>query len=146
MKVLIVFSAIFMMAFTCVIYQGDMNLYMHEQETLKMIAEEAACQAALCLDENSYGEGRREFDKKAALEAVSKYIEDSRDLLANGEEYAITYVVHYEDDETGYLPENEKKNPSVTVDISAETDDFFRLPFLTKTEITRKSKYEIKGL
>ena len=51
MKVFIVFSAIFMMGLTCIVYQGDMNVYMHEQETLKMIAEEAACQAALELDE-----------------------------------------------------------------------------------------------
>ena len=57
MKVFIVFSAIFMMGLTCIVYQGDMNAYMHEQETLKMIAEEAACRAALELDESAYGMG-----------------------------------------------------------------------------------------
>ena len=43
MKVFIIFSAIFMMGMTCMIYQGDVNVYMHEQETLKMIAEEEEC-------------------------------------------------------------------------------------------------------
>ena len=60
MKVFIVFSAIFMMGLTCIVYQGDMNAYMHEQETLKMIAEEAACRAALELDESLWY-GRKAF-------------------------------------------------------------------------------------
>ena len=146
MKVYIVFTAIFMMAFTCVVYQGDMNLYRHEQETLKMSGEEAACKAALCIDDEAYGEGIKKFDYADAEKAVDTYIEYSRRLLAGGDDYNISFDIVYEDDERGYDIENHEKRPSVHVSVSAECDDFFRLPFLFKNEITRKSKYEIKGL
>ena len=135
-----------MMAFTCVIYQGDMNRFMHEQETLKMIAEEAACQAALCMDDEAYGEGIAKFDTLLAEEAVSTYVEAGRKLFADGDDYILSYEIIYEDDSCGYLAENTLKRPSVTVSVKAETEDFFSLPFLKLTEITRKSKYEIKGL
>ena len=124
MKVFIVFSAIFMMGLTCIVYQGDMNAYMHEQETLKMIAEEAACRAALELDESAYGMGEKRFDEYAAESSVAAYVSD----------------------EHGYSIGNDEEFPAVIVSVRVETDDFFRLPFLHRNSITRKSKYEIKGL
>jgi len=145
MKVFIVFSAIFMMGLTCIVYQGDINVYMHEQETLKMIAEEAACRAALELDENAYGMGEKRFDTDAAESSVAAYIDDSYKLLVRGSKYLINFAISYEDDEHGYSFENDEKLPAVTVSVKAETDDFFRLPFLHRNSITRKSKYEIKG-
>lgn len=146
MKVFIVFTALFMMAFTCVVYQGDVNKYMHEQETLKIIAEEAACQAAMRIDEEEYGMGRKVFDYSEAETAAAVYVEAGRKLLAEGIKYDISYSMNFEDDLAGYDAENEENIPAVTVSVCAETDDFFRLPFLKKSEITRKSKYEVKGL
>ena len=146
MKVFIVFSALLMMGFTCVIYQGDVNRYMHEQETLKMIAEEAACQAALCLDDAALGTGVRKFADNEAEKAAGKCIESGRKQLAGGGEYEIRWEMEYEDDVRGYSRENSLQNPSVTLAVTIKTDDFFRLPFLFKDSITRKSKYEIKGL
>lgn len=145
MKVFIVFSAIFMMGLTCIVYQGDMNVYMHEQETLKMIAEEAACQAALELDESAYGMGEKRFDTDAAESSVAAYVDGARKLLVRGREYSMSFEMIYEDDGHGYSAENEELLPAVSVSVTAETDDFFRLPFLYRNSITRKSKYEIKG-
>ena len=146
MKVFIVFSAIFMMGLTCIVYQGDMNAYMHEQETLKMIAEEAACRAALELDESAYGMGEKRFDEYAAESSVAAYVSEARRLLAYGGKYEISFKMSYEDDEHGYSLGNDEEFPAVIVSVRVETDDFFRLPFLHRNSITRKSKYEIKGL
>lgn len=146
MKVFIVFSALLMMGFTCVIYQGDVNRYMHEQETLKMIAEEAACQAALCLDESALGIGIRKFSDTEAEEAAARCIENGRNQLAGGGEYEIRWEIGYEDDIRGYSRENSSQNPAVLLSVTIQTEDFFRLPFLFQDSITRKSKYEIKGL
>ena len=144
MKVFIIFSAIFMMGMTCMIYQGDVNVYMHEQETLKMIAEEAACQAALCLDDEAYGEGIMRFDTETAYAQVMLYTDEARKLLAYGDTYDFDIGISFEDDEKGYTDSNEDRNPTVTVTVKAAGDDFFRLPFLYKNTITRKSKYEVQ--
>ena len=146
MKIFIVFTALLMMGFTCVIYHGDVNRYMHEQETLKMIAEEAACQAALCLDEEALAEGIIKFAAADAESAAEACIENGRKQLADGKIYEISWNIAFEDDVAGYDAENTDELPSVEVAVTIKRDDFFRLPFLYKDSVTRKSKYEIKGL
>ena len=146
MKVFIVFTAIFMMAFTCVVFQGDMNVYMHDQETIKMIAEEAACQAALCIDEEAYGMGIKKFDTDEADEITVKYIAGSKKMLAKKGQNNIEYSIGYEDDIHGFRSMNKSMCPAATVTVKVVTDDYFRLPFLRKESITRRSRYEIEGL
>ena len=129
---------------TCVVYQGDVNLYMYEQETLKQITEEAACQGALALSEEEYACGRLVFDKEAADEAVERYIRSGMKLFAGGNDYNTSFITEYEDDETGYGADNPMHYPTVTVTMTIETDDFFRLPLMERKTITRQSKYEIR--
>ena len=133
-----------MLGITCTVYQADMNVYMFEQETLKQISEEAACQGALCYDESEFGEGRYIFDQAEADQTIGKYINNSIKLLANGENYIINYKTEYEDESVGWNAENTEHRPAVTVTVTITADDFFRLPFLKETSLTRTSKYETK--
>ncbi len=137
MKIFIVFTAIMMMGLTCVVYQGDMNMYRHEQETLKMIAEEAACQAALCFDEEAYGRGIKRFDKAEAEKTVASYIQAGKKLLAGGKKYEMTFEISYEDDEHGYNVVAEECLPAVILSVTAKTDDFF-----SPSVFTGKSNYK----
>ena len=89
--------------------------------------------------------GEKRFETDAAESSVAAYVEYSRRLLARGRKYRMSFEMTYEDDKHGYGAENGELLPAVSVAVTAETDDFFRLPFLHKESITRKSKYEIKG-
>lgn len=52
----------------------------------------------------------------------------------------ISYEVKYEDDFRGY--ENQEI-PSVTVSLTADTEDIFKLPFIEVKEVKRTAKYEL---
>ena len=146
MKVFIVACAVFMMGFTCLVYETDMGAYMYEQETLKMVTEEASCRGALCLDGEAYSRGEIVFDRELADRCIEEYMDTIGGLFLNGSGYSREYTVIYEDDMSGYAADNVEHCPSVTVEMSITTDDFFRLPVLSADTITRRSKYELKGL
>jgi hypothetical protein len=56
-------------------------------------------------------------------------------------ECTLSYEVLFEDDILGY--ESDNCIPSVTVIITAVTDDLFDLPFIEVTKVQRAAKYEL---
>ncbi|MDR1571627.1 MAG: hypothetical protein LBS32_03795 [Clostridiales Family XIII bacterium] len=149
MKQLIVFTGLLLVFSGFVFYQGDMGRYARAQTSLKALAEECAAGAALYYDEAEYslgrmvfnqGEGRRYIDR--ALEAASL----SQDIGARS---PIACEVSFFDDDTGYGPAGGAYalpgRPSVLVRLSVETEDIFRLPFLSVTRVAREAMYELPG-
>jgi hypothetical protein len=129
-----------------------MGRYVRCQAFLKAVAEECAAGAALYYDEAAYSDGKMQF----YYEEGRKYIEyivvesEKESPLPGGSD--ITYEVEFQDDYLGYEGEPGSHGggaavtegiPSVTVELTAETEDLFRLPFLAVTEIKRAAKYEL---
>ena len=51
--------------------------------------------------------------------------------------------LEFEDDYTGYSVGNPREYPNIVVAITADCNDFFRLPFIEKREIRRVAKYKL---
>lgn len=152
MKVFIVFLGLFIINVSYLSYQGDMGRYVRCQAFLKAVAEECAAGAALYYDEAAYSDGKMRF----CYEEGRKYIEyiiaesEKESPLPQGSD--IAYEVEFQDDYLGYESGQGSSgggtaesggNPSVTVELTAETEDLFHLPFLAVTEIKRAAKYEL---
>lgn len=135
MKVFIVFLAIFLINVSFLSYQGDMGRYVRAQSFLKAVAEECAAGAALYYDEDAYSEGRLRFYSGEGRKYIEYIIEESRKEMPLPRGCVITYEADFEDEDA--------EIPSVTVELTAATEDLFRLPFLTVTEIKRAAKYEL---
>ena len=144
MKAFIVFSGLLVLCVSCMVYQADAMWYVHDQRHLKAAAEEAACQAVLCLDEEAYGEGMYKFDYENAEEYARRYLASAQGGLKARIAGEPEYRISFEDDVCGYSLANAEKNPSVVVEAALETEDMFRLPALTKRGISAEARYEIK--
>jgi hypothetical protein len=152
MKVFIVFLGLLIINVSFLSYQGDMGRYVRCQAFLKAVAEECAAGAALYYDEDAYSDGKMRFYYEEGRKYIEYIIAESgkESPLPGGSD--ITYEVEFQDDYLGY--ENGSGSPgggaadsegipSVTVELTAETEDLFRLPFLAVTEIKRAAKYEL---
>lgn len=135
MKVFIVFLGIFLINITFLSYQGDMGRYVRCQAFLKAVAEECAAGAALYYDEDSYAEGKMRFYKDEGRKYIEYIIEESGKEMPLPAGSDITYEAVFQDEGA--------EIPSVTVELTAATEDLFRLPFLKVTEIKRAAKYEL---
>ncbi len=135
MKVFIVFLGIFMINISFLSYQGDMGRYVRCQAFLKAVAEECAAGAALYYDEDAYSEGQLCFYRDEGRKYIEYIIEESKKEMPLPVGSGITYEAVFQDEGT--------EIPSVTVELTAATEDLFRLPFLEVEEIKRAAKYEL---
>ena len=145
MKVLIVFLGILLMCLSCLVYQADANAYKHNVVLLKEIADEAACQAGLCVDEEAYGRGVYCFDYAQAAQYANEYIAAHQDALKAKLTCDIACDISFEDDAEGYSKENKEQKPAVLIRLTAFTEDMFRLAGLKKGKIIAASRYEIEA-
>lgn len=153
MKVLIVFLGLLVINVSFLTYQGDMGRYVRCQIFLKAVAEECAAGASLYYDHAAYSEGKLIFSYEEGQKYIEYIIEESRSKMPLPEDSIMTYDVSFQDDYLGYdnsqtvglsdESAGEEGIPSVTVVITALTDDLFRLPFLEVTEVKRAARYEL---
>lgn len=135
MKVFIVFLGIFLINVSFLSYQGDMGRYVRCQAFLKAVAEECAAGAALYYDSEAYSEGRLLFCRDEGLKYIEYILEGSKREMPLPAGSTITYKAFFEDADA--------EIPSVIVELTAATEDLFRLPFLEIREIKRAAKYEL---
>ncbi len=138
MKVFLVFLGLLIINTGFLAYQGDLGRYVRCQIFMKALAEECAAGAALYYDEEAYSDGELRFYYDESREYIEFLLEESRDRMPLPKGSALYYEAVFEDDLLGY-----EENPSVTVSLTAQTEDLFRLPFLEVTEIKRAAKYEM---
>jgi hypothetical protein len=154
MKVFIVFLGLFIINVSFLSYQGDLGRYVRCQTFLKAVAEECAAGAALYYDEAAYSDGQLRFYYEEGRKYIEYLIEESKRGMPLPQDSEITYEVEFQDDYLGYENGNgtgtvsggaveREGNPSVTVELTAETEDLFRLPFLEGREIKRAARYEL---
>jgi len=155
MKVFIVFLALFIINVSFLSYQGDLGRYVRCQTFLKAVAEECAAGAALYYDEAAYSDGQLRFYYEEGRSYIEYLIEESKREMPLPQKSIITYEVIFWDDALGYESGpgagsvtsggsiEREDNPSVTVKITAVTEDLFHLPFLKVTEIKRAARYEL---
>ena len=141
MKVFIVFLGILIINVSFLSYQGDMGRYLQVQSDLKAMAEECAAGAALYYDEEAYSDGLFEFKYEEGRDYIEFILEESKDKIPVIQKSDLSYEVLFQDDGLGY--EEGEESPSVTVTITAVTEDLFHLPFLEITKIKRAAKYEL---
>ncbi|HHU18024.1 MAG TPA: hypothetical protein GXZ70_07435 [Clostridiales bacterium] len=141
MKVFIIFLAILIINTSFLSYQGDMGCYIRCQNFLKAVAEECAAGAALYYDEAAYAEGLFQFSYEEGYKYIDFIINNSKNKMPLPKECTLSYEVLFEDDILGY--ESDNCIPSVTVIITAVTDDLFDLPFIEVTKVQRAAKYEL---
>jgi hypothetical protein len=135
MKVFIVFLGILLINVSFLSYQGDMGRYTRCQAFLKAVAEECAAGAALYYDEPAYAEGQLRFYRDEGRKYIEYIIEESQKEMPLPTGSGISYEAVFQDEGV--------EIPSVTVELTAATEDLFRLPFLEIKEIKRAAKYEL---
>ena len=135
MKVFIVFLGIFLVDVSFLSYQGDMGRYVRCQAFLKAVAEECAAGAALYYDQDAYSEGHLRFYTREGRKYIEYILEESKQEMPLPHGSVIVYEAVFQDEGV--------EIPSVTVKLTATTEDLFRLPFLEVTEIKRAAKYEL---
>lgn len=135
MKVFIVFLGIFLINVSFLSYQGDLGRYVRCQAFLKAVAEECASGAALYYDEEAYSEGQLRFYADEGREYIEYILEESKNKMPLPPGSVIRYEAVFQDEGA--------EIPSVTVELTAVTEDLFRLPFLEVKEIRRAAKYEL---
>lgn len=145
MKVLIVFLGTLLMCLSCLTYQADAHAYRHDVVLLKEMADEAACQAGLCVDDEAYGRGDYCFAYAQAAQYAEEYIAAQQSALNATLICDIACVISFEDDAKGYDKANREQKPAVTIRLTADTEDMFRLAVLKKEKIVASSRYEIEA-
>lgn len=145
MKVLIVFLGVLLMCLSCLTYQADANAYKHDVVLLKEMADEAACQAGLCVDDAAYGRGEYCFAYAQATRYAAEYVAAQQDALTAVLAGDIACEISFEDDAKGYGEGNREQKPAVTIHLTADTEDMFRLAGLKKEKIVACSRYEIEA-
>lgn len=154
MKVFIVFMGLLIINVSFLSYQGDLGRYVRCQAFLKAVAEECAAGASLYYDKEAYSGGKLRFNYEEGRKYIEYLIEESSRLAPLSGDSIIAYEVSFQDDFLGYEggsgsgPDGggtveTENNPSVTVELTAATEDLFRLPFLEVTEVKRAAKYEL---
>jgi hypothetical protein len=147
-KALLVFMAMLLVCAAFVFYQNDMGRYMRAQTALKALADECAAGAALYFDEEAYAEGRMIFNEDEGRRYIAHMLATSGipapDVRAAG---PVTASVSFYDDRGAYGGSagafGVVNHPSVVVRLRVATEDVFRLPFLTVTELERETMYEL---
>jgi hypothetical protein len=143
MKVFIVFMALLIINVSFLSYQGDLGRYVRCQAFLKAVAEECAAGASLYYDEDAYSDGQLRFKYEESRAYIEHILEKSTQEMPLPRDSELDYSVAFQDDHLGYEAESPEDIPSVTVELTAKTEDLFRLPFLAVTEVKRAARYEL---
>lgn len=141
MKIFIVFLGLLVINVSYLSFQGDMERFVREQAFLKVTAEECAAGAALLVEEREYGLGRVVFQYEEGqryAENYLTYVKDKSKLEGD-----LVCLLTFEDDQTGY-ENSQNPIPAVTAAVILKTEDIFKLPFITLTEIQRSARYELE--
>jgi hypothetical protein len=148
MKSLIVFLGMMLICAAFVFYQNDMGRYMRAQTAMKTLAEECAAGAALYFDAEAYAEGRMVFNEEEARAYIAHMLASSGVPLPDVKTAGpVAATVSFYDDRGSYGAAigsfGVVTQPSVAVKLRVATEDIFRLPFLTVTELERETMYEL---
>ncbi len=122
MKVLIVFLSLLLVFSMALSYAEDMHGYMRAQRLLKMLAEDCAEAGALTIDEKS-----EMIDAGKALAAAEEILISSA-MFPSGSVYISSYEVT-------------REGKGFKLCLLYAADDFFRLPFIDISSVSRISEY-----
>lgn len=157
MKQLIVGIALFIIFSMGTVYQADYSKVKAAEDTLKRQTDDSASGVIFCIDALKYAEGDIIFDDNNVLEyarntlppdyeTIVTIFDDGmrkyKDGVLFGSAGGITYPYHYTDENGYYALVN---GPAIAITAIKKTNDLYRLPFLTKTEIKRSSMYTFEG-
>ena len=142
MKIFIVFIGLLVINVSYLSYQGDMENFVRKQAFLKFTAEECSAGAATLIVEEEYAAGRIVFN----YEEGQKYADDYINYVKEKTKLkgTLSCSLTFEDDNLGYNIENLGNIPAVNAVVRYETEDIFRLPLITLTEIERSARYELE--
>lgn len=129
MKVFLVFLALLFINLNFFVYSSDLQRYEKIEMRMKAAAEDCAAGSALYYEEETYGEGHFQIDKKRAEDYM--YMQ-----LAEAEQDLKQYV---RGKLTGCIEVGERET---MVTVIYQGEDLFRLPFLEKTNLKRVAKYK----
>lgn len=144
-----VFLGLFIINISFLTYQTDMDRYVKGQVFLKALAEECAAGAALYYDAEEYSHGRLVFNYEEGEKYIKYIIDSTRSKSPFLQLGKLSYQTEFQDDDLGYKDGEghnlsyEKGVPSLTVTLTYDIPDMFRLPFIEVTQITRMSRYEL---
>ena len=131
MKVFVVFLAIMIIFCGLFIFESDMSRYMRLQKDLKLLAEDCAEAAALCIDEvRSSRTGKPVIDLDKGRKAALRLLDSSALLKPYGGKAEVTVS-----------PEGDLR---VSAEIKWNGPDIFRLSFIEVCSAHRKAAYEWK--
>ncbi|MBK5263178.1 MAG: hypothetical protein JJE17_11530 [Peptostreptococcaceae bacterium] len=119
-----------------------MENFVRKQAFLKFTAEECAAGAATLIVDEEYAEGRIVFNYEAGqsyADEYIKYVKEKTKLKGT-----LSCSLAFEDDNIGYNIKNVESIPAVNAVVRFETEDIFRLPMITLTEIERSARYELE--
>ena len=117
-----------------------MENFVRKQAFLKFTAEECSAGAATLIVEEEYAEGRMVFNYEAGQKYADDYISYVKEKTKL--EGTLSCSLTFEDDNIGY--NNSNSIPAVNAVVRYETEDIFRLPMITLTEIERSARYELE--
>ena len=142
MKIFIVFIGLLVINVSYLSYQGDIENFVRKQAFLKFTAEECSAGAATLIVEEEYAEGRIVFNYEAGQSYADEYINYVKEKTKL--KGTLSCKLSFEDDNLGYNIENFNNIPAVNAVVRFETEDIFRLPMITLTEIERSARYELE--
>lgn len=142
MKIFIVFIGLLVINVSYLSYQGDMENFVRKQAFLKFTAEECSAGAATLIVEEEYSAGRIVFNYEAGQSYADEYINYVKEKTKI--KGTLLCKLSFEDDNLGYNMENIEGIPAVNAVVRFETEDIFRLPMITLTEIERSARYELE--
>jgi len=130
MKVFLVFLALAVVFSGLLIFSSDMREYMILQSRLKILAEDCAHAAALCIDEAaSAASGSVQIDIERGQAAAERLLESS-DLLDAFGSAEVSIRIRFE-------------SPGcVRAELNWRGRDMFRLAYIEKKEAARSAAYE----
>ncbi len=132
MRTFIVSLSVLLLFSSFVIYGSDMNSYMQLQRELKAAAEECAGGGALMLDDRSFAEGRIMIDEQAAQAYAERVLQSTYITCPPLKHGSLSVSARLLSDDS----------IEMTVTYTADEGyDLFRLPFLTRTTVTRSAAY-----
>lgn len=146
MKIFLVFCAVFVLFVGSLCFHSDLCRYVLIQNSVKSLAEDLACGAALLLSETAYSDGQLCFDRPVVESYVTSQLahaERSAGLLRGGTLSATLILL---DDLNGYGSAEKygvhRRLPAVCVELTYEADRLFRLPFMDIPNLSRTAVYQ----
>lgn len=136
MKVFITFLGIVILNMTVICYHSDLANYIKLSNYLKQVAIECAAGSSQYYDEEAYSIGKMVINEEEAVKYVDYIVGLASERVCLKEGSDLTWEM---------IIDNENENPNVTVKLTLEMDDLFRLKLIDVSKITASSKYELVG-